>query len=106
VTLHCGSVAEPPPAIGDGFDKIFTINSIHFWPDPIACLTGLHRMLKPGGLIAVTIQPRSRNATDETTRVIGQELAAKLAQAGFRECQLEIKSMLPVSAACVLGRKQ
>ena len=34
----------------------------------------LRGMLEPGGLIAVTIQPRSRNATDETTNLIGEEL--------------------------------
>ena len=48
------------PRFDAPFDKIFTINSIHFWSKPVDCLRQLRGMLKPGGLIAVTVQPRSR----------------------------------------------
>jgi trans-aconitate methyltransferase len=87
------------------FDKIYTINSIHFWPDPLGCLVRLRELLKPGGCIAITIQPRSRMSSDETTERIGKEIAEKLEHVGFSSVQCEIKKMKPVAVACVRGVK-
>jgi SAM-dependent methyltransferase len=98
---HC-SVAGLP-AFDAPFDTIFTINSIHFWNDPVERLKELRSLLRPGGLIAVTIQPRAQNATDETARTVGEEVAANLERAGFTDCRLELKQMAPVSVACALG---
>jgi SAM-dependent methyltransferase len=105
VVLKIGS-ASNPPAAGELFDKIFTINSIHFWPEPVQCLAKLRAALKPGGLIAVTIQPRSTGATDRTTHTIGEEIVANLQRAGFSECRLEIRQARPVAVACALGVKR
>lgn len=104
VSLHLGSVLTVPP-FPESFDRIFTINSIHFWDKPVDCLKTLHTWLRPGGLIAVTVQPRSRNATDATARVMGNELAANLERAGFSQCRLEIRQAKPVAVACALGTK-
>jgi hypothetical protein len=86
------------------FDKVFTINSIHFWENPVQCLGGLRKLMRPGGRIAVAIQPRSRAATDETTAVIGDEIAANLERAGFTDCRVEIKKTSTAAVACILGR--
>ena len=102
VVLRLGS-ASHFPAFEKPFDKVFTINSIHFWTDPIDCLKELRKLLRPGGLIAVTIQPRSRSATDTTTQQIGEEIVRDLEQAGFSHCRLEIRKTAPVSVACALG---
>jgi SAM-dependent methyltransferase len=102
VALHQSSVSDLP-AFDAPFDAIFTINSIHFWHDPVERLKELRRLLKPGGLIAVTIQPRAQNATDETARIVGEEVASNLERAGFSQCRLELKKMAPVSVACALG---
>jgi SAM-dependent methyltransferase len=102
VFLQLGSAACLPQ-FDQPFDKIFTINSIHFWSDPIDCLNALRRLLKPGGLMAITIQPRSRGATNEATHLIGEELVADLECAGFSHCRLEIRKAAPVSVACALG---
>lgn len=104
VALLLGSAASLPD-FERPFDKIFTINSIHFWSKPLDCLKQLRRLLKPGGLVAVTIQPRSRSATHETTRMIGEDLLRTLESAGFSECRLEIRPAKPVSVACVLGSR-
>ncbi|HAJ59505.1 MAG TPA: class I SAM-dependent methyltransferase, partial [Cyanobacteria bacterium UBA8543] len=37
-------------------------------------LTELHRVLKPGGLIAIAIQPRIPNATEATAQATGEFL--------------------------------
>jgi SAM-dependent methyltransferase len=104
VVLKVGS-ASNPPAVAEPFDTIFTINSIHFWTDPVQCLAALRASLKPGGLIAVTIQPRSRNATDRTTQTVGEEIVGNLRRAGFSDCRLEIRQAKPVAVACALGVK-
>lgn len=104
VTLQLGS-ASNMPKFNEPFDKIFTINSIHFWNEPIDCLKGLRQLLRPGGLIAVTLQPRSRSATDTTTKEVGDELAKNLECAGFTQVRLEIRQAEPVSVACALGIK-
>jgi SAM-dependent methyltransferase len=95
--------ASAPPEFDKPFDKIFTINSIHFWEDPVDCLRKLRGQLRPGGVMAVTLQPRMRTATDATTAALGGELVAKLERAGFSRCDLKMKKFGAVAAACVLG---
>jgi ubiquinone/menaquinone biosynthesis C-methylase UbiE len=102
VVLRLGSVSNMPK-FSEPFDKIFTINSIHFWTEPIDCLKELRKLLRPGGLIAVTLQPRSRSATDATTKEIGKEVAMNLERAGFSQVTLEIRQTKPVSVLCALG---
>jgi len=104
VMLQLGSVSNLPK-FNESFDKIFSINSIHFWHEPVDCLKELWKLLRPGGLIAVTIQPRSRSATDATTREIGEEVTMNLKRAGFSQCKLEIRQIKPVSVACAIGIK-
>jgi SAM-dependent methyltransferase len=104
VELQLGSVSNLP-TFTLCFDKIFTLNSIHFWTDPINCLKALGQLLRPGGLMAVTLQPRSRSATDAMTATIGQEIALNLQRAGFSQVRLEIRRASPVSVACALGTK-
>ena len=102
VALGLASVPNLP-SFDEPFDKIFTINSIHFWSNPVDCLKDLRKLLKPGGLIVVTLQPRSRGATDTTATEIGKELASNLELAGFLDVRLQIKVSKPVSVACALG---
>jgi ubiquinone/menaquinone biosynthesis C-methylase UbiE len=102
VVLQLGAVSNLP-RFNESFDKIFTINSIHFWNEPIDCLKELRKLLKPGGIIAVTLQPRSRSATDTTAKEIGKELVKNLERAGFSQVRLQIRETKPVSVACALG---
>jgi SAM-dependent methyltransferase len=95
--------ASDPPAFNEPFDKILTINSIHFWNEPVECLRQLRKLLRPGGLIAVTLQPRTRTATDATTTILGEEIAAKLERAGFSRCEVKIRKTTSVAVACVLA---
>jgi SAM-dependent methyltransferase len=104
VAVHLGS-ASNLPQFGHQFDKIFTINSIHFWTDPVDCLKELRKLLKPGGTIAITLQPRSQGATDATAKMIGKDIVTKLECAGFSQCTLEIKKIAPISAVCVRSTK-
>ena len=40
------------------FDKVFTVNTIYFWEQPAAALREIKRVLKPGGLLVLSLRPR------------------------------------------------
>jgi ubiquinone/menaquinone biosynthesis C-methylase UbiE len=88
------------------FDKAFSINVAQFWADPLVVLAELRRVLVPGGLVAIAIQPRISNATEVTSQQTGQFLVNALIAAGFEQVRLETKPMQPVSVVCALGFKQ
>lgn len=41
------------------FDKIFTVNTIYFWDDPVAMLLELYRVLRRGGRLSITFGQRT-----------------------------------------------
>jgi hypothetical protein len=102
VVLRLASAKKNLPGFHDSFVKIYMINPIHFWEHPVACLRGLRKLLKSGGLIAVTLQPRSRNDTDAATNEVGKEVLRNLERAGFSRVRLEILHAKPVAVACAL----
>jgi ubiquinone/menaquinone biosynthesis C-methylase UbiE len=104
VNLQLGSAAQL--AYPDShFDKVFAINSVQFWKDLNKALNEINRVLKPGGWLALAVQPRSKNATDETARQVGIGVSKALAASGFEEVHCEFRQMHPVATVCVLGRR-
>jgi SAM-dependent methyltransferase len=104
VELRLGSASQLP-SFDQPFDKIIAINSIHFWTDPVECLKKLRTLLRPGGMIAITIQPRSLGATHTTAKYIGEEITANLELAGFTNCRLVMKQATSVPIACGVAIK-
>lgn len=104
VELLLGS-AEALPRIEGRFDKVLAVNVYMFWKDPVSVLGGLRQAMNPGGVIALTVQPRRRGATADDTRAAAESMAASLRAAGFSEVRTEILKMAPVPAACVLARR-
>ena len=98
------SSADALPRFEGRFDKVLAVNVYMFWKDPVSVLSGLRQVMKPGGRIAITLQPRRRGATAGDTRAAGERMGASLRAAGFGEVRTEILEMAPVAAACVLGR--
>lgn len=45
---------EKIPFDNAAFDRMFAVNCVYFWPEPEALLQEVHRVLKPGGLAAIT----------------------------------------------------
>lgn len=103
VELLLGS-ADALPRFERRFDKVLAVNVYMFWKDPVAVLGGLRLAMNPGGVIALTLQPRNRGATADDTRDAAERMTASLRAAGFGEVRTEIMEMAPVAAACVLGR--
>jgi ubiquinone/menaquinone biosynthesis C-methylase UbiE len=103
IELRLGTV--PPIPFGDGaFDKAFSINSFQFWKDEGLALAELRRVMKPGGIVALAVQPRNKGATEATAREVGRQMAAALTAAGFSDVAIAFHAMRPVSTACVTAR--
>lgn len=106
VELLLCSADDALPRFEERFDKVLAVNVYMFWKDPVSVLSGLRQAMKPGGVIALTLQPRRRRATADDTRAAAERMAASLRAAGFGEERTEVLEMAPVAAACVLGRVQ
>jgi ubiquinone/menaquinone biosynthesis C-methylase UbiE len=90
-------------SLGDGpYDAALAVNTIGRWPDPVARLRELARLLRPGGRLALVSQPRCPGATAATSAAAAEELAALLTEAGFERLRTERLDLDP-PAACVLG---
>src|SRR5262245_22375754 len=101
VTLRCGA-AEHLPAFAEPFDKVLAVNNLGMWREPDARLQELHRLMRPGGRIAIVSQPRCPGATAETTVAAGREIAARLTAAGFTRIRSDTLALTP-PVVCVLG---
>lgn len=82
VDLRQGSVMDPPD-FARRFNKLLAINSFQFWPDPVAALTGLRRLMKPGGMAVIAVQPRHPGATSDDTSAIETRIKTALEAAGY-----------------------
>ncbi len=84
------------------FDKALSANSLPFWPDQEAGVKEMRRVLKPGGVIAIILQPRWAR-TESEVKQIGAGLLALLSKVGFQQSRLEFKPMKPIASVCALG---
>ena len=104
VILKLGDI-QNPPSFDLMFDKVFSVNSIIFWKEPVESLKEIRQIIKPNGLIALTVLPYMKESTDETSKKWGNDISHYLKQAGFSNIQIEYKKMKPVAAVCVIGMK-
>lgn len=100
VDLRRGSVTELPD-FGAPFDVVFAVNTLHHWADPERGLGEILRLLRPGGMVAITEQPRSARARDSHTRERAASIADRLRGAGFVEVKVDLLPLKPVAAAFV-----
>ena len=101
VELMLGS-AERLPNLATQFDKVFAVNVYMFWQNPVGVPRSPRDVMRPGGTIALVLQPRNRGATNEDARQVAERIAASLRDAGFAGVRVEILEMAPVNTACVL----
>jgi len=86
------------------FDIALSANSVQLWPDQLAGVTEMRRVLKPDGQIALILQPVWVKTNDEV-KALGGNLQELLSSAGFRSTSCAFKEMKPIGSVCVLGKK-
>jgi SAM-dependent methyltransferase len=60
LTVKEGTAASLP--LTDAcLDGVITVNTIYFWPDVLAGLTEIRRVLRPGGVLVVGMSPRAKS---------------------------------------------
>jgi ubiquinone/menaquinone biosynthesis C-methylase UbiE len=104
VELRQGTASQLP-FDSDSFDTVFAINVAQFWPEPANIVRELRRVLKPGGQLALAVQPRNKDATEATARDTGKKLVGALISARFASVRLEQQPAKPVSIVYALGTK-
>jgi ubiquinone/menaquinone biosynthesis C-methylase UbiE len=91
--LEAGEVSRLP--FGDTeFDRVFTVNTIYFWPDTLQGLEEIRRVLKNGGLATVGLRSREKMEKHAVSRYnfrlfSGEEVAGLMKQAGFRNIKVQ-----------------
>lgn len=104
VTLRQGSASNLTYE-SNSFDTVYSINVAQFWDKPIEVAQEIRRALKPGGQVALAVQPRNKGATEATVLKTGEKLVEALSAAGFSPVRLERKLLRPVSVVCALAIK-
>lgn len=103
VLLQLGS-ESPLPFDTNKFNKVFAVNSMQFWSNPMAGLQEVMRVLKPGGRVVITIQPMWAK-TEEEVQIVAQQLVSQLRRVGFKQVHLETRQIKPITAVSGIGIK-
>lgn len=90
------------PCADASFDKAFAVNAAQFWPDPIADLREVRRVLRRHGLLVLVVQPR-RLRTHAEVEEVRRRLLHQLAEAGFKVVGSELRALRPVAAFSIVA---
>ena len=103
--FRLGDVSSLPYADGS-FEKALSVHSIYFWGDPVADLGEVRRVLVPGGLFVVTVdptEPMQGPAAEQAgyDRWSREALLAVLGRSGFEDTDSE--SVTDLGLLCAWG---
>lgn len=92
------------------FDKIFTVNTLYFWPNPEKDIQEIKRVLKPNGTLIISFRSKEKMETLDITkngfRLYETQEVVQLAQnAGFKDVRLESRQDKSMDANCVIAIK-
>jgi len=105
--LRRGSVSALPYEDGR-FDKVCTVNTIYFWPDPERDAAEILRVLRPGGTAVVCFRgepPPGKKPTRSLPPYPSDAAVDAMRRAGFVGLRVETRKVPLVISTCVLARK-
>lgn len=96
--LRLGGLETLESFRGD-FDAVYSVN------DRRAALAAIRAVMRPGGLLATTYQPRHSGAKSADAFSFAERLSREMRQLGFSDIRVEQLDLHPMPAMCVLGRR-
>lgn len=102
VAIHQADAASLPFADAS-FTKVASLNSLQFWTDPARALAELHRVLEPGGRIAVVLMARSGDGAGTSPPEWVRETVTGIEDAGFTGVRVASRSFGGVLHRALLG---
>ncbi len=103
VRLQIGSVSTLPYA-ERSFDRVLAVNNVQFWTNLSDDLHEVARVLRPGGTLAIVLQPRRAPSTADVLAV-RDDLLTQLDAAGYRRVRSAVNPLSPMPAFAVLGER-
>ncbi len=103
VQLYSGDISEFTGSCQ--YDKVYTVNNYPLWEKKENSLQRIHHLLKDGGKIVITVQPREDDADAAKTRKLGKIIHKDLERAGFHSIDIHFKKVRPVLTVCVTAYK-
>jgi ubiquinone/menaquinone biosynthesis C-methylase UbiE len=93
VALLMGDV-EALPFASEQFDKIFSIHTFYFWPEPLRIIEELSRILRPGGILMLTLSAGTTSPSGHRTNgplqaILEQHVIPGLQQMGYVGASLQ-----------------
>ena len=93
VALRHGDLTTLPFAENQ-FDKVFSIQTLYFWPDPPRALAEIFRVLKPGGVLIVTlstgkIDPIETTGLEHYQLILEEQVIPSMKQLGFTRADIK-----------------
>ncbi|WP_102263178.1 SAM-dependent methyltransferase [Mesobacillus jeotgali] len=104
VHLSIGDVANFQPE--HNYNKIISVNNYPLWDQPLTSLSHLFRLLKQGGRIVLTVQPREEGSTAQTAKQLGERMKNDLLNTGFKNPEISYLEVRPVLTVCVTAEKK
>ena len=104
VEIHRADATRLPFADAS-FTKVGSLNSLQFWAHPDQGLAELHRVLEPGGRVAVVLMARSDEAGGAASPEWVEETVAAMVTAGFSGMRIASRSFGGVLHRALLGNR-